>query len=125
MYLDDQVSKVSQVSQEALDVQGLTAPREIEETPVSEANLDHKVSPDPEGILVFPGLQDRLLMEAGGRVVSPGVLEQRACPERSWEPHLVPQDRTVYQESQETRVSRGRQEDLDYQVATDASAFPD
>lgn len=39
-----QVLKVSQVSQEALDVQGLTVPKEREETLGLEANLDHKVN---------------------------------------------------------------------------------
>lgn len=38
-----QVLKVSQVSQEAPGVQDSTAPKEREETPATEASLDHKV----------------------------------------------------------------------------------
>lgn len=40
-----QALKVNQVSQETRDVQGLTDPKGKEETPVMEANLDHKVNP--------------------------------------------------------------------------------
>lgn len=123
VYLDDQLLKVSQVSQETLGVQGLTVPKEREETPVLEANLDHKVSLDPEGTLDFQVLQDRVLTEAGQRMVFQGVLEPRASLERYWEPHPADQDRTAYQESLETRASPGRQEDLDYLVVTDVSAF--
>ena len=39
-----QVLKVSQVSQEALDVQGLMVPKEKEETLALEASLGHKVN---------------------------------------------------------------------------------
>lgn len=39
-----QALKVSQVSQESLDVQGVTVPKEREETPVLGDNLDHKVN---------------------------------------------------------------------------------
>lgn len=39
-----QVLKVSQVSPEALDVQGLTVPKETEETLDMGASLDHKVN---------------------------------------------------------------------------------
>lgn len=125
VYLDDQVLKVSQVCQEVLGVQGLTVPKEREETLVLEANLDHKVSLGPEGTLELQVFQDRVLMEAEARMEFQGVLEPRASLERSWEPHLVPQDRTVYQESLETRANPGRQEALDYLVVTDVSVFLD
>lgn len=125
VYLDDQVSKGSQVPQENLDVQGMTVPKEREETPVSEAYPDHKVSLDPEGILDFQVNEHRNLMEPGGRMVLRGVLEPRASPEMYWEPHPAAQDGTVYQESLETRASPGRQEDLDHLVVMDVSVFLD
>lgn len=124
MYLDDQVLKVSQVPPEVLDVQGLTGPKGREEILVLEASLDNKVSRDPEGTLVFQVLRVRLLMAAGGRTASRGVPEPKASPERSWEPHPDPPDRTVSRESPETRASRGRREDLDCLVATDVTVFP-
>lgn len=125
VYLDDQVLKVSQVCQEVLDVQVLMGLKEREETPVLEANLAHKVSPDPEGTLEFQEFQDSFLTEAGGRMVFLGVLEARASLERCWEPHLVPQDRTVYQEVREIRASPERQEHLDYLAVMDVSVFLD
>lgn len=125
VYLDDQVLKVGQDSQEALDVQGLMVPKEREETPVSEANLDHKVSLDPEEILELQVFQDNFLMEAGERMVLQGVLEPRASLEMYWELHLAPQDGMVYQEPLETRASLGRQEPLDYLVVMDVVVFLD
>lgn len=125
VYPDDQVLKVSQVSQEALDVQGLTVPKEREETLVLEANLDHKAFRDPEGILDFQVYHHRALMEPGGRMALQGVPEPRASLEMYWEPHLVAQDRTVCQESLETRASPGRQEDLDHLAVMGVSVFLD
>lgn len=81
VYLDDQVLKVSQVSQEALDVQGLMVPKEKEEILALEASLDHKVSLDQEEILAVQVLQDRVSTEAGERTVLQGVLEAKASLE--------------------------------------------
>lgn len=75
-----------------------------------------QVSLDPEGTPELQVLQDRFMTEAGGRMAFQGVLEPRASPERYWEPHLEVQDRTVYQESPETRASPGHLEDLDHLV---------
>lgn len=75
-----------------------------------------QVSLDPEGTLDFQVFQDRVLTEAEGRMVFQGFLELRASPERSWEPHLEPRDRTVYVESLETRASQEHQEHLDCPV---------
>lgn len=119
-HLDDQVLKVNQASQEDQDVQGLMEPKEREEIMAMEANLDHKVSLDPEEILEFPVSQDRALMEAEGRTVFPGVLEPKASLERSWEPHLALQQEMAYLEFLETRASLGPQADLDHLVLMDA-----
>lgn len=125
VYPDDQVLKVWQVSQEALDVQALMVPKEREETLVLEANQDHKVSRDPEGTLEFQVFQDKVLMEAEGRMVFQGVLEPRASLERYWEPHLELQGRTVCQESLAIRASRGHQGDPDCPVVPDVMVFLD
>lgn len=125
VFLDDQVLKVSQVSQEALDVQGLMVPKEREETRPLEASLDHKVSLDQEETLEFQVFQDKVLTESGERMVLQGVLEPKARLERYWEPHLELQDRTVFQESLETRASPGHQEGLDHLVLTGVLVFLD
>lgn len=100
-------------------------PKEREETPALEANLDHKVSLDPEGTLDFRVLRDRVSMEPGGRMVFQGVLEPRASLVRCWVRHLDLQDRTVYQESLETRASPGHQADLEHLVVMDVPVFLD
>lgn len=125
VYLDDQVLKVSQVSQEAPAVKGFLAQKVKEEIPVLEANLVHKVSLDPEGMLVFQVVLDRVLMVPEGKMVLRGVLEPRASLETYWEPVLELQERTAYQESQGTRASLGHREDLDHLVAADVTAFLD
>lgn len=79
---DDQVLKVNQVSQEALDVQGSMGLKEREETLVLGDNLDLKVSQGPEEILEFQVPQEGRLMEAEARMESLGVLEPRASLER-------------------------------------------
>lgn len=83
---------------------------------VSSTPSSMQVSLDPEGTLELQVLRDRVLMEAGVRTVFQGVLEPRASLERYWEPHLEVQDRTVYQESTETRASPGHLDHLDYLV---------
>lgn len=80
--LDNQVLKVNQGCKGPLDVQGLMAPKEKEETPAPEACVDLKVSLDPEGTLVFQVSQGRVLMGPGVRTVSQAVLEPRASLER-------------------------------------------
>lgn len=112
-YPDDQALKGNQVSQEVLDVQGSMVPKEREETPVLEANLDHKVSLDPEGTLESQVPLDRCMMAAGGRMVFQGVLEPKASLGRCWEPHLELQDGTGDLDSLETRAKLGHREDLD------------
>lgn len=109
--LDNQVLKVNQGSKGPLDVQGLMAPKEKEETPAPEACVDLKVSLDPEGTLVFQVSQGRVLTGPGVRTVSQAVLEPRASLERCLELHLDFLDRTVYQEFLETRASREHLED--------------
>lgn len=125
VYLDDQVLKVSQVSQEAPDVKGFPVQKEKEEIPVLEANLAHKVSLDPEGIPVFQVVLDQVLMVLEGKMVLRGALEARASLETYWEPVLEARERTAYQESQGTRASPGHREDLDHLVAADVTAFLD
>lgn len=89
-----------------------------------EDNLDHKVSPDPEGILVFPAVPDRALTAAEGRMEFLVVPEERARLERCWGPRLAPRDRTEDQGPLETRASPGPLEGRDNLVATGVSAFP-
>lgn len=117
VYPDDQALKGNQVSQEVLDVQGSMVPKEREETPVLEANLDHKVSLDPEGTLESQVPLDRRMMAAGGRMVFQDVLEPKASLGRCWEPHLELQDGTGDLESLETRANLGHREDLDRLVS--------
>jgi len=81
VYLDHQVLKVSQVSQEALDVQGLMVPKEKEETLALEASLGHKVSLDQEVILEVQVVQDPVSTEQGERMVLQGVLEPKVSLE--------------------------------------------
>lgn len=78
----DQALRVSQVSQEDLDVPGLMVPKERGEILVLEAGLDHKVFLDQEENLDFQVHLDRVLMAPGGKMVSPGVLEPKANLER-------------------------------------------
>lgn len=125
VHLDDQALKVSQVCPEDQDVQGSTVPKEREESPVSEVYLDHKVSPDPEETLEVQVSRDTATTEAGGRTVSRGVLEPKASPARSWEPHLVRQERTVYRDFLETKASLGHLEYLDHLVVMHALEFLD
>lgn len=125
VYLEDQVQRVSLVSQEPLDVQGSMVPKEREETPALEDSQDHKVSPDPEENPESQVSQDRAWTEAGGRMVFLGGPEQRACLERCWEPRLGPPGQTVSQELLETRASLGHQEDQDHLVLTDVLVFLD
>lgn len=90
-----------------------------------EANLDHKVSLDPEGTLEFPVGRHKVMTVAGGRMVSQGVREPKASLERCWEPHLELQEPTVFLEPLETRANLGLQEDLDHLVSVDVLVFPD
>lgn len=123
VYLDNQVLKVSQGPQEALDVQGLMAPEEREGTRVSEASLDLKVSLDPEGTLEFQVSQGRVLMGPGVRMVSQGVLEPKASLGRCLELAVEFLERTVCQECLETRASLGHLEDLEDLVLMDVLVF--
>lgn len=82
VYPDDQVLKVSQVCQEALDVQGLMVPREKEEILVLVANLDLKVFQDLEVTPEFLVLRDGLLTAVGERMEFQGFQEVRVSLER-------------------------------------------
>lgn len=75
-----------------------------------------QVSLDPEGILVFQVVLDRVLMVAEGKMVPQGVLEPRDSLERSLEPVLDLQEETAYQESLGTRARPVHREDLDHLV---------
>lgn len=98
-------------------------PKEKEEIPVPEVNLDHKDSLDPEESLAFQVSQDKVLMEARERPASPGVPEPRASPETCWEPRLAARGGTAYRDFLETKASLGHRGDLDHPVLTAAQAF--
>lgn len=116
--LEDQATKVSRDAPENRGVRGSTDPREREETPVLEASLDPKVSPDPEETRVSPEVPEADSTEPEGRTALPAARGPRASPERCWEPRRDPRDRTVYPDSRETRACRGLPEDPDHLVRT-------
>ncbi|MEQ2202551.1 hypothetical protein XENOCAPTIV_006112 [Xenoophorus captivus] len=117
--LDDQAPKVRQVSQEALDVQGLMEPKEKRENPVLEANQDHKVFLVPEGIPEFQGLPEQVLMGRGVEMAFQEFLDPKANLEKFWEPHLEVKDKMALLGYLETRASQAVQEHPDYPVFLD------
>lgn len=123
--LDDQASKVSRVSQEALDVQGLMALRERRESPVLEANQDRKVSLGKGGTPEFQVLQERVTMAQGEKMAFQDFLDLKASLEKSWGQDLDLQDRKADLEYPETRACQGLQEHLEHPVLMDALAFPE
>lgn len=120
----DQVLKVSLEPMGNLDVLVMMELKEREETAVSEANQDDKVSQDLEEMRVSQVFRGPVMMEAEERMVFLVFPELRASPERFWGPLLGLLGLTDSLGPRETRACLGRLEDLVHLVWTGGLVFP-
>lgn len=121
---DDQVLKGSLEAMVILEVLVLMDPKEREEILVMEANLDHKVSQDPEVTPVSQESRGPVLMVPVVRTVCLGFRERKASPGRCWGPLLELLGLTATLGPPETKASLGRPEDLEHLVSMGALVFP-